>query len=80
MILRELMAPRLDLTAASRVHLLEPQWNPSLEDQALARAHRLGQTHPVTTLRYVMRNSIEEVRHHIPLKHGFMGRDYLTCA
>ncbi|KAH7371973.1 SNF2 family N-terminal domain-containing protein [Pyrenochaeta sp. MPI-SDFR-AT-0127] len=50
----------LDLTAASRVHLLEPQWNPSIEDQALARAHRLGQTHPVTTLRYVMKNSIEE--------------------
>lgn len=52
---------RLDLTAASRVHLLEPQWNPSLEDQALARAHRLGQEHPVTTLRYVIRDSIEEV-------------------
>ncbi|PSN61328.1 hypothetical protein BS50DRAFT_504751 [Corynespora cassiicola Philippines] len=51
----------LDLTAASRIHLLEPQWNPSLEDQALARAHRLGQEHPVTTLRYVIRDSIEEV-------------------
>lgn len=50
----------LDLTAASRVHLLEPQWNPSLEDQALARAHRLGQTRPVTTIRYVMEKSFEE--------------------
>ncbi|KAF2629119.1 hypothetical protein BU25DRAFT_296449, partial [Macroventuria anomochaeta] len=47
----------LDLTAASRVHPLEPQWNPSLEDQELARAHRLGQTHPVTTVRYIMRDS-----------------------
>lgn len=52
----------LDLTAASRVHLLEPQWNPSLEDQALARAHRLGQTRPVTTVKYIMRNSFEEVQ------------------
>ncbi|KAA8618925.1 HepA Superfamily II DNA-RNA helicase SNF2 family [Pyrenophora tritici-repentis] len=51
----------LDLTAASRVHLLEPQWNPSLEDQALARVHRLGQTRPVTTIRYVMEDSFEEV-------------------
>jgi len=51
----------LDLTAASTVHLLEPQWNPSLEDQALARVHRLGQTHPVTTIRYVMEDSFEEV-------------------
>ncbi|KAH7085094.1 SNF2 family N-terminal domain-containing protein [Paraphoma chrysanthemicola] len=50
----------LDLTAASRVHLLEPQWNPSLEDQALARIHRLGQTRPVTTIRYIMTNSFEE--------------------
>ncbi|KAJ8114606.1 hypothetical protein OPT61_g3554 [Boeremia exigua] len=50
----------LDLTAASRVHLLEPQWNPSLDDQALARAHRLGQTRPVTTFKYIMRNSFEE--------------------
>lgn len=52
----------LDLTAASRVHLLEPQWNPSLEDQALARAHRLGQTRPVTTIKYIMKNSFEEVQ------------------
>ena len=51
----------LDLTAASTVHLLEPQWNPSLEDQALARVHRLGQTRPVTTIRYVMEDSFEEV-------------------
>jgi SNF2 family DNA or RNA helicase len=56
----------LDLTAASRVHLLEPQWNPSLEDQALARAHRLGQTRPVTTIRYVMENSFEEVGSPMP--------------
>jgi SNF2 family DNA or RNA helicase len=52
----------LDLTAASRVHLLEPQWNPSLEDQAFARVHRLGQTRPVTSIRYVMEDSFEEVR------------------
>jgi SNF2 family DNA or RNA helicase len=50
-----------DLTAASTIHLLEPQWNPSLEDQALARVHRLGQTRPVTTIRYVMEDSFEEV-------------------
>jgi hypothetical protein len=53
---------RLNLTAASRVHLLEPQWNPSIEDQALSRAHRIGQTRPVVTIRYVMENSFEEVR------------------
>ncbi|RYP70415.1 hypothetical protein DL771_005456 [Monosporascus sp. 5C6A] len=50
----------LDLTAASRVHLLEPQWNPAVEDQALARVHRMGQRKPVVTIRYIMRDSIEE--------------------
>ncbi|KAF8244057.1 hypothetical protein K440DRAFT_663691 [Wilcoxina mikolae CBS 423.85] len=50
----------LDLTAASRVHLLEPQWNPSSEEQALDRVHRMGQTHPVETYRYIVKNSIDE--------------------
>ena len=53
---------RLDLTAASRCYLLEPQWNPTLEEQALARVHRLGQTRTVTTVRFIMRGTIEEVR------------------
>ncbi|EFN54350.1 hypothetical protein CHLNCDRAFT_135608 [Chlorella variabilis] len=34
----------LNLTAASRVHLLDPWWNPSVEEQAMDRVHRLGQT------------------------------------
>ncbi|KAI0883110.1 uncharacterized protein GGS22DRAFT_35921 [Annulohypoxylon maeteangense] len=50
----------LDLTAASRIHLLEPQWNPAVEDQALARVHRMGQKRPVVTIRYIIRDSIEE--------------------
>ncbi|KAH7014542.1 P-loop containing nucleoside triphosphate hydrolase protein [Microdochium trichocladiopsis] len=50
----------LTLTAASRAYLLEPHWNPTLEDQALARVHRLGQERPVTTIRLYMRDSFEE--------------------
>ncbi|KAI1734595.1 hypothetical protein F4680DRAFT_470751 [Xylaria scruposa] len=50
----------LDLTSASRVHLLEPQWNPAIEEQALSRVHRMGQRRPVVTMRYMMKNSIEE--------------------
>ena len=53
--------PRLDLTAASRVHLLEPQWSPMAEEQAFDRVHRMGQTRAVTVTRYVMKDSIEEV-------------------
>ncbi|PHH81832.1 hypothetical protein CDD82_7766 [Ophiocordyceps australis] len=50
----------LTLTVASRAYLVEPHWNPSLEEQALARIHRLGQTREVTTIRFYMRNSFEE--------------------
>ena len=40
---------------------MEPQWNPALEEQAMARVHRIGQKRPVTTIRFVMKDSLEEV-------------------
>lgn len=49
----------LDLTAASRAYIMEPQWNPMSELQALDRIHRLGQKMEVRTVRYVMRYSYE---------------------
>ena len=51
----------LDLTAASRAYILEPQWNPMSESQALDRIHRLGQQNAIKTIRYVMRDSWEEL-------------------
>ena len=51
----------LNLTAATRVHLLEPQWNPAVKAQAIGQAVRLGQSHPVTIIRYIMRDTIEMV-------------------
>jgi SNF2 family DNA or RNA helicase len=50
----------LDITAACRAYIMEPQWNPTVEEQALARVHRMGQTKEVTTVRYVMQGSFEE--------------------
>ncbi|KAK4159590.1 SNF2 family N-terminal domain-containing protein [Cladorrhinum sp. PSN259] len=50
-----------DLNVANRVHILEPQWNPSVESQAIGRVSRLGQTKKVTVIRYVMQKSIEEL-------------------
>ncbi|OTA54482.1 P-loop containing nucleoside triphosphate hydrolase protein [Hypoxylon sp. EC38] len=50
----------LNITAATRVHILEPQWNPSVEKQAIGRALRLGQTRPVTVVKYRVGSSIEE--------------------
>ena len=51
----------LDLTVASRVFLMEPQWNPMIEEQALDRVYRIGQTKHVTTVRYIVKDSFEEV-------------------
>ncbi|PMD57317.1 uncharacterized protein K444DRAFT_644904 [Hyaloscypha bicolor E] len=50
----------LDLTAGSRAYLLEPHWNPMIEEQALCRVHRVGQKREVTTVRYLIRGSFEE--------------------
>ncbi|KAF7554202.1 hypothetical protein G7Z17_g3061 [Cylindrodendrum hubeiense] len=51
-----------DLSVASRVHLLEPQWNPSVERQAIGRVIRLGQEREVKIIRYIMSGSIEELK------------------
>ena len=50
----------LNLTAADYVIILDPWWNPAVEDQAADRAHRMGQQRPVTVYRLIMKNSIEE--------------------
>ncbi|VAW73075.1 DNA/RNA helicases, SNF2 family [hydrothermal vent metagenome] len=50
----------LNLTAADYVIHMDPWWNPAVEDQASDRAHRIGQTRPVTVYRMVMKNTIEE--------------------
>ena len=50
----------LNLTAADYVIHMDPWWNPAVEDQASDRAHRIGQTRPVTVYRLVACETIEE--------------------
>jgi SNF2 family DNA or RNA helicase len=50
----------LNLQAASVVILMEPQWKATAEDQAIARAHRMGQTRRVVVHRLLARNSVDE--------------------
>jgi SWI/SNF-related matrix-associated actin-dependent regulator of chromatin subfamily A3 len=50
----------LDLTAANQAYLLEPQWNPMLEEQAMARVHRIGQKKVVRLVRLLMKDTFEE--------------------
>ncbi|MCG8587659.1 MAG: SWF/SNF helicase family protein, partial [Proteobacteria bacterium] len=50
----------LNLTAADHVYLLDPWWNPAVEDQAADRAHRIGQDRPVFVYRLVAAETVEE--------------------
>jgi superfamily II DNA or RNA helicase len=50
----------LNLTGADYVIHMDPWWNPAVEDQATDRAHRIGQTRPVTVYRLVVKDSIEQ--------------------
>ena len=50
----------LNLTAANYVILLDPWWNPSIEEQAIDRAYRIGQTRDVTVIRLIAEHTIEQ--------------------
>ena len=50
----------LNLTAADTVILYDPWWNPAVEDQAIDRAHRIGQEKPVFVHKLVVSGTIEE--------------------
>ncbi len=50
----------LNLTSADHLFLLDPWWNPAVEDQATGRAHRIGQTKPVVVHRLVAQDTVEE--------------------
>ncbi len=50
----------LNLTAASYVVLFDPWWNPAVENQAIDRTHRIGQTQQVIAYRLVAKGSVEE--------------------
>jgi SNF2 family DNA or RNA helicase len=50
----------LNLTAADHVFLVDPWWNPAVENQAADRAHRIGQQRPVGVYRLVSTGTVEE--------------------
>lgn len=50
----------LNLTAADYVYIVDPWWNPAVEQQAIDRTHRIGQTKNIFAYRMICKNSIEE--------------------
>ena len=50
----------LNLTAADYVYIVDPWWNPAVEQQAIDRTHRIGQTKNIFAYRLVCKDTIEE--------------------
>ncbi|CAF2075880.1 hypothetical protein Bca4012_089697 [Brassica carinata] len=50
----------LNMVAACHVLMLDLWWNPTTEDQAIDRAHRIGQTRPVTVVRFTVKETVED--------------------
>lgn len=50
----------LNLTAADYVYLIDPWWNPAVEDQAIDRTHRIGQTQKVFAYKMICKDTVEE--------------------
>lgn len=50
----------LNLTAASRVIIVDPWWNYSVDDQAFSRVFRIGQTKKTKLTRFIVRNTVDE--------------------
>ncbi|CAN1797385.1 DNA repair protein RAD5B [Linum perenne] len=50
----------LNLTAASNVFIMDPWWNPAVEEQAIMRIHRIGQKRTVKVRRFIVSDTVEE--------------------
>ncbi|XP_047317649.1 DNA repair protein RAD5B [Impatiens glandulifera] len=50
----------LNLTAASNAFLMDPWWNPAVEEQAIMRIHRIGQKRTVSVRRFIVKDTVEE--------------------
>jgi SNF2 family DNA or RNA helicase len=50
----------LNLTEADYIYLVDPWWNPAVENQAIDRSHRIGQKKNVVAVRLICPDTIEE--------------------
>lgn len=69
----------LNLTAADYVYLVDPWWNPAVENQAIDRAHRIGQNKNVVAVRLICLNTIEEKIVNLQKKKNKLTRDLVRA-
>ena len=70
----------LNIQAASVVILTEPQWKPSIEEQAIARCHRMGQVRPVEVHRLLTENSVDERMLVVLARKSALFADYVRAS
>ena len=77
----------LNLQQYNEVYFVTPEWNPKLEEQAIARCHRIGQTKQVHVFRFIMdsfdekqkTNNIEMYTETVQENKNKMGNEVLSC-
>jgi len=68
----------LNLTSADYVFIIDPWWNPAAENQALSRAHRIGQDKKVFVYRFISENSIEEKIQSLKSKKSALAEKFIS--
>jgi non-specific serine/threonine protein kinase len=68
----------LNLTAADYVYIVDPWWNPAVEQQAIDRTHRIGQTKNIFAYRMICRDTIEDKILQLQDKKRTLARDLIA--
>ncbi|KQJ81446.1 DNA repair protein RAD5B [Brachypodium distachyon] len=68
----------LNLTSASNVFLMDPWWNPAVEEQAIMRIHRIGQKREVQVRRFIVKDTVEERMQQVQARKQLMISGALT--
>jgi non-specific serine/threonine protein kinase len=68
----------LNLTAADYVYIVDPWWNPAVEQQAIDRTHRIGQTKNIMAYRMICKDTIEDKILQLQEKKRLLAKDLIT--
>ena len=68
----------LNLTAADYVYIVDPWWNPAVEQQAIDRTHRIGQTKNIMAYRMICKDTIEDKILQLQEKKRTLAKDLIT--
>ncbi|HKL38124.1 MAG TPA: DEAD/DEAH box helicase, partial [Bacteroidales bacterium] len=68
----------LNLTAADYVLIIDPWWNPAVEEQAINRAHRIGQDKKVMVYRFISAGTVEEKIQRLQNKKARLAETFIT--